>query len=96
MKRRNNRREKDFFELRCNTETETLSLYIPDRIYNDFENHLSCSAGIQLLADLYESFGKLNEEQKEFYQAMIFEHADKILGIADLKAMLRALVKVWK
>lgn len=63
MKRRNNRREKDFFELRCNTETETLSLYITDRIYNDFENHLSCSNCLQTFTNLSES---LTRNKKNF------------------------------
>ncbi len=94
MKRRND--ERDFFEVNCKTESQELSLQIPERLYNDFENSMRDSAGLQNLTNLFESFAPLTQEQKEFYQAMIFEHADKILGIADLKAMLRALVKVWK
>ena len=94
MKRRNNRRE--FFEVNCKTESQELSLQIPERLYNDFENSMKDSAGLQNFTNLFESFATLTQEQKEFYQMFIFRYAGKILGVASLCAMLRAMLKVWK
>jgi len=92
MKRRN--KEKVFFEVHCKTENQELSLQIPERLYNDFENSLKDSAGLQNLTSLFDTFAMLTQEQKEFYQMLIYRYADKVLGVADLGAMLKAMLKV--
>ena len=94
MKRRNDERE--FFEVNCKTESQELSLQIPERLYNDFENSLNDSVGIQNVTNLFESFAVLTQEQQEFFQMLIYRHADKVLGVVDLGAMLRAMLKVWE
>lgn len=96
-KTRRNRREEEFFEVCCSIDGQTpsLSLKIPVRLYGDFENCMRCSEGMGILTSLYESYFELSPLHKETFQMLIFENKNRLLGIYDMLALLRAMVKIF-
>ena len=95
MKKTNKKR--DFLEIGCAHYGETvLKLMIPRHLGKDFENCFKSDEGMKVLNTLQEEYSALSGYHKELYQMLIFHHADEILNIADLVAMLHGMLNVWK
>ena len=80
MKRQNNIREKDFFEVHCSIDKEQLSIKFPQKLYYDFERCLKSDEGMGILCSLYDEYSKLTEKQRYIFQSSVFDFADKIIG----------------
>ena len=95
MKRQNRIKEENFFRVSCKENGKEIALEIPNRLYDNFELCLKSSAGMSVLSHLYDDLAKLTEIQRATYQMLVYDYADKIIDIADMGCMLRAMLKVF-
>ena len=90
MKKKRN----DFFELGCAIDQTMVSIKIPTRLYNDFENCLKTPKGMSILTTLYYEFAKLSPSHKDTFQMLVFKYKNDIEDIADMIALMKAMVKI--
>ena len=85
-----------FMTIKAGFEGKGTSLYldIPERLYSDFTNCFENKKSEQVLGELYDEYLTLSEYQKSFLQMSIYGFADKIINVADLVNMIRAIKKV--
>ena len=97
MKRQKRIKEENFFRVSCRVDGKgpEIALEIPNRLYDNFELCLKSSAGMSVLSHLYDDLAKLTEIQRATYQMLVYDYADKIIDIADMGCMLRAMLKVF-
>lgn len=97
-RRRENRREREFFTVKAGLEgncTASLCLDLPISLESDFSNYFSSDAGVEKLNDFFFSYTSLTEKQKEIFQLSIYNSADDIISVADLFCMLKAFKRVF-
>lgn len=95
MKRQKRIKDENFFRVSYKENGKEIALEIPNRLYDNFELCLKSSAGMSVITHLYDDLAKLTEIQRATYQMLVYDYADKIIDIADMGCMLRAMLKVF-
>lgn len=83
-----------FFEVSCTDRGERVTLMIPSKLYDDFENCLSSSAGMSILSMLFDEYGAISELQRGAFQTVVVDFCEDIENIKDMVHLLRAMKKV--
>ena len=83
-----------FFEVNCTGSGEKLTLMLPSRLYNDFENCLNTSEGMSILSMLFDEYEALTELQRGAFQTVVVDFCEDIENIKDMAHLLRAMKKV--
>ena len=91
MTNKNRKHEDDFFEVKCNGD----SLHLPQFLYPDFERCIRCEAGLQVLSEIFDTYSKFPDEEKRIFQFSLYHFEDKIIDLADVKAMIIAFYKTY-
>ena len=96
-KRRENRREEDYFVIKAGLDGHeaSLALEIPNKLYNSFSCQFQSSNGVEKLNEFFFAYTDLSTEQKELFQFSIYDATNELRAFDDLFCLLKAFKRIF-